>query len=106
MYASCRMYKLGAGSMDDVMHRADVDLAEEFEKMPGFVSYQVMGTDDGQICSWTVFEDEQSLRAAAAAAASFVDERMGDVVLERTGAMTGDLQVSRAREAILATTHH
>lgn len=106
MYASCRMYRLGAGSMDEAMHKADVDLAKEFEGLPGFVSYHVMATDDGQLCSWTVFTDEDSLRRSAEEARAFVDERMGEFELERTGSMSGEVMVSRARDAILEPAHH
>jgi hypothetical protein len=106
MYASCRMYRLGKGSMDDAMHKADVDLAEELGGMPGFVSYHVMATADGQICSWTVFTDEDSARRASDAAREFVDERMAEFELERTGGMTGDVMVSRAHDAILEPAHH
>jgi hypothetical protein len=106
MYASCRMYRLGAGSMDDAMHRVDVDLAEEFGQMPGFVSYQVTATDDGRICSWTVFMDEKSAHRATEAARKFVDERLAEFQLERLDAMTGEVMVSRARQEILEPAHH
>ena len=106
MHASCRIYRLGAGSMDDAMHRVDVDLAAEFEAMPGFVSYHVLATDDGHICSWTVFTDEESANHATDAARRFVDERMAEFRLERLGSMTGEIMVGRARREILEPAHH
>jgi hypothetical protein len=106
MYASCRMYRLGAGSMDDAMRKVDVDLAEEFGGMPGFVSYHVLATTDGEICSWTVFADEEGARRASEAARKFVDERMSEFRLERIGSMTGEVMVGRAREQILEPAHH
>jgi hypothetical protein len=106
MYASCRMYRLGAGSIDDAMHKVDVDMAEEFSEMPGFVSYHVIATDHDEICSWTVFTDAEGAHRAMDAARKFVDERMSDFKLERIGAMTGEVMVGRARQEILEPAHH
>jgi len=49
MYVSIRTYRVGAGSVDDLMHRVDRDLAEAFAQEPGFISYHVAQTGDRMV---------------------------------------------------------
>ena len=40
MYVSIRTYRFGKGSIDELMHRVDRDLADAFVQETGFVAYQ------------------------------------------------------------------
>jgi hypothetical protein len=42
MYCSARRYRMGAGSIDDLMHGVDVDFADALAQQPGFVAYQAI----------------------------------------------------------------
>jgi hypothetical protein len=39
MYASVRHYKMGAGSIDSLMHHVDEEFAPALTQEPGFVCY-------------------------------------------------------------------
>ena len=49
MYMTIRTYRVGKGSIDEVMHRVDRDLAEAFAQEPGFIAYQVARTGDRRL---------------------------------------------------------
>jgi hypothetical protein len=39
MYVSIRTYRVGKGSLDELMHRVDRDLADAFVQETGFIAY-------------------------------------------------------------------
>jgi len=53
MYCSVRRYRMGAGSVDDLMHRVDVDFADAIAQQPGFVAYQAVDCGGGEVMSIT-----------------------------------------------------
>ena len=59
MYISIRTYRVGKGSIDDVMHRVDRDLAEAFAQEPGFISYHVAQTGERMVASTTLFAERE-----------------------------------------------
>ena len=71
MYVSIRTYRVNAGTIDDLMHRVDRDLAEAFAQEPGFVAYQVAQTGERTIASMTVFREEQQAAASNELAAEW-----------------------------------
>jgi hypothetical protein len=106
MYASIRRYRMGAGSMDDVMHLADTEFADRLAEEPGFVDYQVVAAGDDTIMSMTIFEDEEQCLASNDMAAEFVREHLGPFQIERTEIFGGEVMVSRAAEKVLEPAHH
>jgi hypothetical protein len=106
MYASIRRYRMGAGSMDDAMHLADMELADRLSEEPGFIDYHVMDTGDRTITSMTIFEDEEKCLRSNDMAAEFVREHLGDFQIERLDVFGGEVMVSRAAERVLQPTHH
>jgi hypothetical protein len=106
MYASIRRYRMGAGSIDDVMHLADTEFADRLAEEPGFVDYQVVATGDDTIMSMTIFEDEEQCLASNDMAAQFVREHMGPFQVERLDVFGGEVMVSRAAEKVLQPAHH
>jgi len=42
MYVSIRTYRVGKGSIDELMHRVDRDLADAFAQETGFIAYKVI----------------------------------------------------------------
>ena len=106
MYASMRQYRISPDAIDETMHRADVELADRLAKEQGFVAYELMAAEDGSVCSMTIFEDRAGAERSQEIAAEFVREQLADIEVERTGSLTGEIMVSRAREQVLEPAHH
>ncbi len=106
MYANVRQYRISADQIDEAMHLADTELADRLADEPGFVAYELMATEDGNVCSMTIFEDRESAEHSEELAAEFVREQLSGFEIERVSGMTGELMVSRAREQVLEPAHH
>ena len=106
MHANMRQYRIPPDRIDETMHLADMHLADRLAEEPGFVAYELMATEDGAICSMTIFEDREGAERSQEIAAEFVRTRLPGLEIERQGAMTGEVMVSRARERVLEAAHH
>jgi hypothetical protein len=106
MYANMRQYRISADEIDETMHLADTELADRLAEEPGFVAYELMATEDGTVCSMTIFEDREGADRSQEIAAQFVSDHLSGIQIENLGAMTGELMVSRARERMLEAAHH
>jgi hypothetical protein len=106
MYASVRCYRLGGGSVDELMHRVDEDFAPKLSDEPGFEAYQAIDCGDGRIVSVTIFRDENGCERSNELAADWVKERLGDFDITRTDLFQGEVMVSRAAADMLEPVHH
>lgn len=106
MFANVRLYRIAAGQLDEAMHLADTELADRLAEEPGFVAYEVMATEDGNVCSMTIFEDREGADRSQDLAAEFVRDHLSGMEVERTGSMIGEVMVSRAGERVLVAAHH
>ena len=106
MFVSIRTYRVGKGSMDDVMHRVDRDLAEAFAQEPGFISYQAAQTGERTVASVTMFRGREQAEASNELAAQWVAEELADFGVERMGVVSGEVMVSRANADMLEPAHH
>jgi quinol monooxygenase YgiN len=105
MFVSIRTYRVGSGSMDEVMHRVDRDLADAFAREPGFVSYEVARTGDRTVASITTFRERGQAEASNELAADWVAEELADFEVERMGVINGEVMVSRATSDMLVSAH-
>ena len=105
MHMSIRTYRMSQGSMDEVMHRIDVGLADAFAREPGFVSYTVTQTGEKTVASVTVFHEAEQADASNDLAAEWVASELADFGIERLGVMGGEVMVSRAAEDALVAAH-
>ena len=105
MYVSIRTYRVGQGSVPDLMHRVDRDLAEAFAQEPGFIAYQVAQTGERTVASVTVFREREQAEASNELAAEWVGENLADFGVERMGVMGGPVMVSRAIADMLEPEH-
>jgi hypothetical protein len=105
MYVSIRTYRVGTGSIAEMMHRVDRDLAEAFVQEPGFVAYQVAQTGERTVASMTVFQRQEQAEASNELAAEWVAENLADFQVERMGVMGGPVMVSRAIADMLEPAH-
>lgn len=106
MVVSIRTYRIGKGSIDDVMHRVDRDLADAFAREPGFVSYEVARTGERTVASITTFHEREQAEASNQLAADWVAEELTEFDVERMGVITGEVMVSRASADVLRPAHH
>lgn len=106
MYASMRTYRVGTGSIDELMHRVDRDFAEGLCQEPGFIAYQAIDMGGGKICAVSIFSDREQADASNELAAQWVGDELQDFGIERMGVMGGEVLVSRARAALLEPAHH
>jgi hypothetical protein len=106
MYASIRRYGLEPGKMDDLLHRVDTEFAEEISAMDGFVAYEVLDCGNDELMTISMFQDRQGAEASVQAAAVWIRDNLPDIRIDRTDARTGEVAVSRAREAVLEPAHH
>lgn len=106
MFASIRTYRLGDGSIDDLMHRVDRDFAEALMQEPGFVSYQALDLGRGRMASVTMFETAEQSERSNELAHSWVTEELSEFRTQRMGVMGGEVLVSRAVADVLEPAHH
>jgi len=102
MYVSIRTYRVGNGSIDELMHRVDRDLADAFAQETGFMAYQVARTG----ASITMFHERDQAERSNELAAQWVAETLADFDVERMGVMGGEVMVSRAIADLLEPAHH
>lgn len=105
MYISIRTYRVGKGSIDDVMHRVDRDLAEAFAQEPGFISYNVAQTGERMVASTTLFAERDQADASNELAAEWVADNLAEFEVERIGVIGGEVMVSRATADALEPAH-
>src|SRR4051812_32391542 len=105
MYMSIRTYRVGTGSIEDLMHRVDRDLAESFSREPGFAAYQVVRTGDRTVAGVTVFAARGRAEASNGLAAEWVADALADFEVERMGVVGGPVMVSRANADMLEPAH-
>ena len=106
MYVSIRTYRFGKGSIDELMHRVDRDLADAFAQEPGFIAYQVARTGDRTVASITMFHEHDQAERSNELAAEWVAESLTDFEVERMGIIGGEVMVSRAVSDLLEPAHH
>jgi hypothetical protein len=106
MFVSIRTYRVGSGSMDELMHRVDHDLADAFSREPGFVGYEVAQIGERTIASITTFREQAQAEASNDLAAAWVAEELAGFDVERMGVVGGEVMVSRASADILEPAHH
>jgi hypothetical protein len=101
MYVSIRTYRVGKGSIDDLMHRVERDLAEALRQEAGFIEYHVARTGDRTVASMTLFQARDQAEASNELAAEWVTESLADFDVERMGVMGGEVMVSRVNADLL-----
>lgn len=105
MFCSVRRYRMDPARVDELMHRVDEGFAEEIQREPGFVGYQVLDCGDGDLVTITTFRDREGAENSVATAAAWVRDNLSDVEIERTDAFMGEAKVSRAIADMLEPAH-
>src|SRR2546423_6094166 len=105
MYTSIRRYRMGNGSIDDLMHRVDTQFADRLQQQLGLLAYQTINTGKGTITTITLFENEEECRRAEKAAER-VRESLAEFQVDILDVFTGEVMVNRATEKMLEPIHH
>ena len=105
MHLNVRTYRVGTGSIDELMHRVDRDFAEAMAQEPGFIAYQAIRTGERTVASVTVFDDAEQAKASNELAAQWIAENLRDFEIESMGRFGGEVMVSRAVAEILEPAH-
>jgi hypothetical protein len=95
MYANVRHYRVGAGSIDSLMHRVDEEFAPAISQEPGFVAYFALDAGDATVETVSIFHDKAAADASNELASSYVRENLGEFELTRTEVSGGEVFVSR-----------
>jgi hypothetical protein len=79
MFATIRKYE-GVGSIDVIALAAREQFFPLFEKLPGFVSYTLVDTDDNTLMSVAIFETREQAEAGNIAVRELVRQILSHVV--------------------------
>lgn len=106
MHATIRRYRVSGGSMDELLHEVDTGFAELIQEMDGFIAYECLDCGSGTLITISTFRDRAAAEASTEAAAQWVRANLPEhYKIERLEAVTGELAVSRASEALLEPAH-
>jgi hypothetical protein len=104
-FCALRRYLLRAGSITELLRRADMSFAETVQGVDGFRGYMVLELGNDEVVSLTFTRDRAGAEASDELAARFVREELADFDLERIDARAGDVRVSRAGAEVLVPEH-
>jgi len=79
MHTVIRRYQ-GVQNVEEVARRAVEEFAPQLRDMPGFQGYWVVDSGGGVLATITVFESEDAAADSTAAAATWVQENMPNLV--------------------------
>lgn len=104
MYAVIRHYRTGAGTVQAMARRVDVEVADSVPVDVGATLYSAIDTGDGTATTITLFPDEATFRASLPTVAR-VQESMAEFEVEEILLLRGEVMVSRATDGALTTVH-
>lgn len=105
MFASLRHYRLARGSMEELARRVDEGFAEEVRTQPGFVSYEFIACDGGEILTISTFGEALQAEASRELAQRWTEENLRDLAFRRIETLHGEVMVSRADREMLEPAH-
>ena len=106
MYVSMRHYKMGAGSIDSLMHHVDEEFGPALTQEPGFVCYFALDTGDETVETISIVHDKASADRSNELAAEYVRDNLREFELMRTAVTAGEVLVGRAAPEALEDAHH
>ncbi len=74
------VYTLKSGTVDEVIRRAEADLALRFRTEVGFVAYGLVKTGDNMVISLSIWDLVEQATAAVQLAAVWEQESLGEMV--------------------------
>ena len=106
MFTTIRTYRVAVDDIDTVMHKVDVEFADQMAALDGFVAYELLQTGMNQVATITTCSDEATAMRTNELAAEWIHRSLGGIDIERIGMFSGEVMVSRAAEEMLVPAHH
>ena len=75
------VYRIKAGSADEIVRRARDGMLPIFRQQPGFVAYEGVVTGDEEVVSISTWESAEQAQAAVKMAAGWVGENLADMIV-------------------------
>lgn len=104
MHAMIRRYRMGAGSVEDLMRTVDTTIADGAQAELGIAGYHAIALDDGTIMTVTLFRTAEQLRAAEPMAEG-IRRRLEAFQVEAIGADRGRVMVGRGSPELTEPIH-
>jgi heme-degrading monooxygenase HmoA len=74
------LYRVKPGVADEIIRRAEADLATIYRNQPGFVAYGIIKTGDDALISLTIWNTPDQAEVAMQAAAAWQKQYVGHMV--------------------------
>jgi hypothetical protein len=97
MYTAIRTYTMSDTA--EMAKRVQEEFLPLVRDVPGFVGYYVVDAGDGRVASITVAEDQAGIEESSKRAASWVRERLAELVTSGPDVLAGDTVVSETAGA-------
>jgi hypothetical protein len=104
MHAMLRVYRMGTGSVEDLMRKVDTGFADRLQRELGIVDYQAIDAGDGIVITTTFFADEERCRQSQAAA-DRVRVALSEFEVEQVHSWTGPVRINRSSDEALQPIH-
>jgi hypothetical protein len=99
---SIRYYRLGHGTVNQLLQRVDDVFADRMRELDGFEASHLLDCDNDEVLWLCVSRDEDALETVVERTSRFVRDELADLRLEHVVAIRGELAVSRASAGLLA----
>ena len=97
MYTSIRRYKIGAGSIDELMRIIKEGAVPILRDVPGFITYYVLDAGEGVVATISVFENQAGADESNRRAADWVRENVAAFQPGQPEITAGEVRVHSAR---------
>jgi putative component of toxin-antitoxin plasmid stabilization module len=102
---SIRLYRLGTGTVGELLQRTDGLFADRMRSQEGFVASHLLDCGDGEVLWLSVLRDDDAVEEADRRAARFMREELADFRPQHVVSIRGDIAVSRASAKLLEPAH-
>jgi hypothetical protein len=104
MYAMIRHYRMGTGSVADLMRKVDTQFVDRLQTALDILGYQAIDAGDRRLITVTLFDSEEQCRRAQEAADG-VRSSLAEFLVEQVGAYHGEVMVARGSKHLLTAVH-
>ena len=80
MYAAIRRYKIKPGSANEITQRGQEGFVPLISGMPGFVAYYGVFTENNEIVTVSIFEDQAGEEESTRQAAEWVKQNIAEFI--------------------------
>ena len=94
MYVAVRLYKVKAGSMDEIVRRAQEGFVPLIRQAPGFVAYYGVVTGSDSLFTASIFQDQAGADESTKKAANWIRQNLAEFVQGVPDIFTGDVKWS------------